>query len=646
MIKKILFTLLAILFAADSISRAENLFPDPGLENCVREAIEKPSGELTVEDVSSLTHMECQNRNIYSIDGIENFKAATKLSFWENRISDISPLENLTNLIWLQLGNNEIEDIGSLSKLTNLTRLGLALNDIEDIVVLRKLTALEWLNLDNNRLENQDLTFLRNLNKLTWLTLEHNRITSISSLFFLALKGCDIHWDLQDTVRSGVNTSDFLDLNKALLPVVSGRSNFQDSPSIIDGDLVFYTDPSGVVSFRYTTDKQDLPVIKEYAGTIILEGSTFVYHTSRDNINIGEVTDDGFEICSGNYAGVCSLAIGKKHQGYQAHAPGDDCESSPIITMTLTANPDIRAGFNDIPASFFVDGVGTFMEAHDLSPYVLATPLQFDAGSCLYMATAGAMEMLMNQHLPLDQIAYKGDTDLSERYLMNAVTDLLPAGAVPDYDLTDTIYAYNYLQGSMLDRDYPFVLDDNGSAIINWENELPPDWQDLLVETPAAERTLIFAPALKNNNGRWQVALADHDILDIIKNELVSKNAPVVIVYNHFNYWHTDIIVGYDDSQDSGGCPMVVESLKYYFRTGKLSNVLKIFMHMIGLGGCLEKGVFYVRDSIYDGGPDEPDYVYNEEIPIADKYSKRIIARTYNWVLYLANHGYAIHRAK
>jgi hypothetical protein len=289
------------------------------------------------------------------------------------------------------------------------------------------------------------------------------------------------------------------------------------------------------------------------------------------------------------------------------------------------------------------------MDAHDLSPYALAAPNQFDAGNCLFMATTGAMEMLMNQRLPLDQIAYKGKTDLSERYLMNAV-DVLPEDINPYYFLTDTIYAYNYFQGSMLDLDYPFIVDfnseENLSAAANWENDLPSNWQDMLVTTPAAERTVIFVDPLRNERSKWRVGIADHDIIAIIKHELVSKNAPVVIVYNHFNYWHSDIIVGYDDNQASGGCPMVLESLKYFLKNGNIGYAVKILLHMLKLGGCLDKGVFYVRDSIYDGGPDEPDYVYNEEIPFVDKYSKRIIKRSYNWVLYLANHGYAIHRKK
>ncbi len=644
-----LLSILLITFATNAASSTENLFLDLELESCVREAIKKPSGELTIEDVSSLTHLECQDRSIWNIDGIENLKALTKLSLWENHITNLAPLSELVNLTWLQLGNNEIVDLDPLTNLINLTRLGLAINYIEDIGVIEELTDLEWLNLDNNRLVNDDLNSLCCLDSLKWLTLEHNRLTSISELRCLARKGCDIYWEPKVTSASGASTPNIRVVHKDIVPDLSAKS---DSPAIrpvIDGDLVVHTDHQSEVSFRYIADNLDLPVIKEYAGTIILEGSTFVYHTEGGTFDIGEMTDSGFVICSENYADICSLTTGRKGPGHETHDHDDAGESMPVITMALNINHALRTGPDNYATSSFVSGADTFMDAHNLSPHVLASPNQFDAGTCLFMATTGAMEMLMNQHYPLDQIAYKGNTDLSERYLMNVSSDVLPEDITPYY-LTDMIYAYNFLQGSMLDLDYPFILDldseGNLSAATNWENDLPVNWPDMLVTTPTAERTVIFVDPLKDEHSRWRVAIADHDIIDIIKHELVSKNAPVVIVYNHFNYWHSDIIVGYDDNQASGGCPMVVESLKYYLKRGKINNVVKILLHMLKLGGCLDKGVFYVRDSIYDGGPDEPDYVYNEEIPFVGKYSKPIIERTYNWVLYLANHGYAIHRKK
>ena len=31
------------------------------------------------------------------------------------------------------------------------------------------------------------------------------------------------------------------------------------------------------------------------------------------------------------------------------------------------------------------------------------------------------------------------------------------------------------------------------------------------------------------------------------KHELDTKHAPVILIYNHYLYWHANVIVGYDD---------------------------------------------------------------------------------------------------
>ena len=134
------------------------------------------------------------------------------------------------------------------------------------------------------------------------------------------------------------------------------------------------------------------------------------------------------------------------------------------------------------------------------------------------------------------------------------------------------------------------------------------------------------------------------DVVERIKWELRSKNAPVIVVYNHYLYWHADIVVGYDDSVATTGCPMVDSSLKYYTSKNATSYVEKINKHKKAQGGCGNAGIFYVRDSIYDGGAEEKTYTYSTSPAYSDKYSKRIIKRSYNWVKYLANHAYTVHR--
>ncbi|MBI4704149.1 MAG: hypothetical protein HY744_23825, partial [Deltaproteobacteria bacterium] len=296
-----------------------------------------------------------------------------------------------------------------------------------------------------------------------------------------------------------------------------------------------------------------------------------------------------------------------------------------------------------------------------LVPYALASPNQFDAGSCLFMASTGAMELLMNQLLPGGSFQLGGDTDLSERYLMNASEHASPKQL--RYVLTDTIYTYNVFSGSLLDRDYPFAIgyvketasgdivkakesdpDAYASCAYSWFDELPEGWEGKVTPTPPVERTSIFVDPKRDDQSYWRVALMDWSVVDKIKYELRTKQAPIVVVYNHFLYWHAVMIVGYDDTVDAKGCGMVDQAVSYFKKNGAKSYADKIEKHKQNNGGCTEKGIFFVRDSIYDGGSEEPMYTYGGGYGYKEKYSKRIIEEDYDWVTYLGNHAYAVHR--
>jgi len=341
---------------------------------------------------------------------------------------------------------------------------------------------------------------------------------------------------------------------------------------------------------------------------------------------------------------MCQASLGKK-SGQQVGA-----QEGAAVSLSLRIKGSNIVPFDNAPGS----------EDTDLLPYVLASPNQLDAGTCLFMSNTGAMEILMNQRTAQDKIKYKGATDLSERYLINA-SDYVPS-TVKRYTITDLIYAYENLGGSLLDKDYNFTAgyvkktsggvteadpgDDGAyfSCYYNWLNKLPSNWKSMLVKTPKAERTTIFVDPLKNKNSVWNVGLANDDIVARIKWELRTKNAPVIVVYNHYLYWHADIVVGYDDNVDTVQCPMVTSTLKYFSEKGAQTYIDKINKHMAQNGGCSGKGLFYVRDSIYDGGDEEQTYLYSDKYQFSKKYSKRIIKRSYDWVKYLSNHAYTVHR--
>jgi hypothetical protein len=594
-------------------------FTDEHLEACVREALGQDKGkakkqDLLPADLQGLSDLQCPDRGIADLSGLEHAVDLQHLSLWENDVASIEALAGLTGLTSLQLGENKIRDLSPLAKLVKLERLGLAQNQIDDLAALAKLTKLRWLNLDHNPLEAQDLGRIAGLTQLLWLTVEGSKAQGSAPLAPLAAK---------TQIYMGYSAASAA-LPDAFLPQTSDLAH--------EGKLIATPLPDGSLRFAYLVDGVTNPLRSEFFGRVERAGEGLrLLHGARDNA-------------------IAALLVGRK-RGVEASGA-----SGAVYTLALELREPKMVPIA-APAPGKVD--------KDLMSLVFASPNQFDAGSCLFMANTGAMELLLNQHLTdlPKQMKYQGDTDLSERYLMNASDKL--SSAIVRYAVTDVIYTYGALGGALRNKDYPFSAgyvktlsngalakankEDEGaefSCKLNWIDELPTDYKSKLVPTPGAERTLIFLDPKLDKNSRWRVGLASDDVVERIKWELRTKRAPVVVIYNHYLFWHASVVVGYDDTYATGGCPMVDSMLQYFDDKGASSYAATVRAQMSAQGGCSKQGVFYVRDSIYDGTAEEPSYAYSDTYSFTKKYSKRIVMRSYNWVKYVSNHAYTVQRAR
>jgi len=95
-------------------------FPDPGLEAAIRNALEKPTGDIHNADLIGLTSLNAGARGIVDLEGIQHCVNLTYLSLMANEIVDISPLSDLTKLEKLYLSINNIVDIQPLVDNTGL----------------------------------------------------------------------------------------------------------------------------------------------------------------------------------------------------------------------------------------------------------------------------------------------------------------------------------------------------------------------------------------------------------------------------------------------------------------------------------------------------------------------------------------------
>lgn len=309
----------------------------------------------------------------------------------------------------------------------------------------------------------------------------------------------------------------------------------------------------------------------------------------------------------------------------------------------------------------------------DLVPYILRSPDQDEAGSCLYMAHTGIAEWWLARLNPTVSRAPDGPIDLSERYLMN----------LEDNDITnwrtDTIYLLNrHDQKAALNRSYRFTKgwykEDSSEHLVrakphesgssygtsyNWIDERASIVGDL-VSLPHFKRDVIFADPTSN---QWNMGVAPRDIIETVKGALSSNRAPVLVIYNHMSYWHAVFIVGYSDTQSSGNCSFVEKTRQHFVKKldedrnalaaattdeertrlrAQLDKDEKLRTNLENGyeagGGCRGKGVFFVRDSIYED-PDGPMYDYDPTQRGEEAhYNKTVILREYEWLEYLANH--------
>lgn len=101
-----------------------------------RESLQKPTGLVTVSDMTYLTSLEASNSEITNLSGLE--KAINLQQLWlnNNGIHDLAPLSGLTKLQQLYLRDNQISNLEALKDLTNLKGLYLGGNQISDISFL------------------------------------------------------------------------------------------------------------------------------------------------------------------------------------------------------------------------------------------------------------------------------------------------------------------------------------------------------------------------------------------------------------------------------------------------------------------------------------------------------------------------------
>jgi internalin A len=205
-------------------------FDDPVLEALVRDAMDKPMGNITAADALGVAELELSQQGvdpdqayIHDLSALRYFTNLTYLGLGyavQNASDpavpvDISPLACLTKLTSLQMGGLVIGDLSAVSGMENLQSLSVFNGDQPlDLSPLAGLNNLTALTLRNNKIS--DLSALSGLTSLVYLDLEGNRITDVTPLAGLTglkrlfLSGNPItDYSVLAKVRSGLEEWDF-----------------------------------------------------------------------------------------------------------------------------------------------------------------------------------------------------------------------------------------------------------------------------------------------------------------------------------------------------------------------------------------------------------------------------------------------------
>lgn len=344
-----------------------------------------------------------------------------------------------------------------------------------------------------------------------------------------------------------------------------------------------------------------------------------------------------------------------------------------VLSLQLVDSADAT------PASYkpeIIENINSLQGFSDLVPFVLPSPHQEDAGSCLYMTLAGVAEWWLARLNPSLSRVSNGPIDLSERFVINASDKPKNMRNVANWR-TDSIEILNAEGRALLNSTYPFTkgwyYEDSkgdifpafpGSAgseygvILNWFDNLKSVATGY-VQLPKFKREVIFADPEENE---WNVGLNPPNIVEKVKSILVTKKAPVQVIYNHESYWHSVFVVGFDDERSSRECGFVESSIRYFDelqreltqKAAKASSEAerksitkrakiqrtsrdKVKNSYKAAGGCRGQGVFYVRNSEFygfDGTYDYDQTARGDEKP----YAPRIMLLEYEWLEHLANH--------
>lgn len=187
-------------YVKDSVNKPAAVieFRDKVLEAAVCKAMNKPQGDITMEEAAqvislnlgnaSFDDMNTKNGGIKDISALKYFKGLTELNLAFNNVSDLTPLSKLTKLETLDISGTLVEDLLPLKDSQSIKCLVFCWlhgdsgtpKGIGSLDALAGLQSLEQIDAKNAGIK--DISALAGLPKLWEVQLNDNQIANIAPL--------------------------------------------------------------------------------------------------------------------------------------------------------------------------------------------------------------------------------------------------------------------------------------------------------------------------------------------------------------------------------------------------------------------------------------------------------------------------------
>jgi hypothetical protein len=183
----------------------------------------------------------------------------------------------------------------------------------------------------------------------------------------------------------------------------------------------------------------------------------------------------------------------------------------------------------------------------ELLKYVQPAPDQGRTGTCLFVATTGAVELLSNKKSNIIHPLPGGKFDLAEGFAVHA-----PENDVPYKSWFEKpLMKFNNGFGIHISS-WPFDPWDDGEV----NNDI---WNDRVMDAmkkvavPAVDTVQLF-----NKENRYATDVLTVQDVELVKEAMAKFQSPIMINYNDNNYWHVILLVGYD-SRLNGDCYQITK---------------------------------------------------------------------------------------